>query len=157
MSGHHHHSHGDARQAAEQLQAAMEILEKAAANRALLSGLTDAEHTRLMKVAGGLYCPDLSQRRKLVKAKGKQRKAEKQQRDDSKLHETGIRKLRREKVFTTPNVFPPPAFVQQEVADNPDFREVVEPQNCYICKKDFSQIHHFYDQLCPACADLNWR
>jgi NAD(P)-dependent dehydrogenase (short-subunit alcohol dehydrogenase family) len=33
----------------------------------------------------------------------------------------------------------------------------VEPQNCYVCKRDYSQIHHFYDQLCPACAELNWR
>src|SRR6202012_1820431 len=159
MSGHKHHhpnGHSDTKKAAEQLQAAMEILEAAAANRALLSGLTDAEHTRLMKVAGDLYCPDLSQRRKLVKAKVKQRKAEKQQRDDSKLHETGIRKLRREKVFTTPNVFPPQNFIQQEVTDNPEFREVVEPQNCYICKQDYSLIHHFYDQLCPKCAELNF-
>ena len=155
MSGHHHH-HGEAKKAAEQLQAAMEIMEAAAKNRALLSGLTDAEHTRLMKAAGDLYCPDLGQRRRLVKAKVKQRKAEKQQRDDSKLHETGIRKLRREKVFTTPNVFPPQNFSQQEVTDNPDFREVTEPQNCYICKQDYSTIHHFYDQLCPKCAELNY-
>jgi NAD(P)-dependent dehydrogenase (short-subunit alcohol dehydrogenase family) len=139
-----------------QLKAATELLEQAAANRALLAGLSDAEHTRLMKAAGDLYCPDVSRRRQLVKAKVKQRKAEKISRDQSKLHETGIRKLRREKVFTTPNVFPPKDFVQKEVADNPDFREAVEPQNCYVCKQDYSQIHHFYDQLCPACAELNF-
>ena len=34
---------------------------------------------------------------------------------------------------------------------------MVEPQNCYICKKDYSQIHSFYDQLCPPCAELNFR
>jgi NAD(P)-dependent dehydrogenase (short-subunit alcohol dehydrogenase family) len=140
-----------------QLQAAIELLEKAAGNRALLAGLSEADHTRLMKAAGDLYCPDVDQRRRLVKAKVKQRKAAKQQRDDSKLHETGIRKLRREKVFTTPNVFPPLEFQQQEVTGNPDFHEAIEPQNCYVCKQDYSQIHHFYDQLCPACADLNWR
>jgi NAD(P)-dependent dehydrogenase (short-subunit alcohol dehydrogenase family) len=140
----------------EQLKAATEMLEKAAANRALLAGLSDAEHTRLMKAAGDLYCPDVSRRRQLVKAKVKQRKAEKISRDQSKLHETGIRKLRREKVFTTPNVFPPTDFKQEEVKNDPDFREVVEPQNCYICKKDYSTIHHFYDQLCPTCAELNF-
>ena len=64
--------------------------------------------------------------------------------------------MRREKVFTTPNVFPPKDFQQREITDNPEFREVVEPQNCYICKKDYSTIHHFYDQLCPACAELNF-
>jgi NAD(P)-dependent dehydrogenase (short-subunit alcohol dehydrogenase family) len=143
--------------AAAPLTAAIELLEKAAGNRALLAGLSDAEHTRLMKAAGDLYCPDVDQRRRLVKARVKQRKAAKQSRDDSRLNETGIRKLRREKVFTTPNVFPPPDFQQIEVQDNPDFHEAAEPQNCYVCKRDYSQIHHFYDQLCPACAELNWR
>ncbi|MBI5773901.1 MAG: SDR family oxidoreductase [Verrucomicrobia bacterium] len=142
---------------AAQLKAAADLLEKAAANRALLAELSVEERTRLLTAAGEISCPDLKERRRLVKARVKQRKAEKLGRDQSKLHETGIRKLRREKVFTTPNVFPPLGFQQQEVADNPEFREVVEPQNCYICKQDYSTIHHFYDQLCPACAELNWR
>jgi len=139
-----------------QLKAAAEILEKASANRALLGALSEEERTRLLKAAGDIYCPNVAERRRLVKAKVKQRKAEKISRDQSKLHETGIRKLRREKVFTTPNVFPPPNFIQAEVKVNPDFREVVEPQNCYICKQDYSTIHHFYDQLCPKCAELNF-
>ena len=140
-----------------QLRAATELLEKAAGNRALLASLSVEERTRLLKVAGDIYSPDLQQRRRLVKARVKQRKAEKLQQDQSKLHETGIRKLRRQKVFTTPNVFPPEDFQQEEVNGNPDFREVVEPQNCYICKQDYSTIHHFYDQLCPTCAELNFR
>jgi NAD(P)-dependent dehydrogenase (short-subunit alcohol dehydrogenase family) len=142
---------------AGRLKAAAEILEMAAGNRALLAELSEEERTRLLTVAGAIYCPDVNERRRLVKAKVRRRKAEKLKRDQSKLNETGIRKLRREKVFTTPNVFPPVGFEQQEVKDEPEFREVVEPQNCYICKQDYSTIHHFYDQLCPACAELNFR
>jgi NAD(P)-dependent dehydrogenase (short-subunit alcohol dehydrogenase family) len=142
---------------AGQLRAAAALLEKVAGNRALLAELSLEERTRLLTAAGDIYCPDLKERRRLVKARVKQRKAEKLQRDQSQLNETGIRKLRREKVFTTPNVYPPAGFAQIEVTNNPDFREVVEPQNCYICKQDYSAIHHFYDQLCPACAELNWR
>ena len=142
---------------AAQLKAAAGLLEKVAANRALLAGLPVEERARLLKAAGEIYSPDVSQRRRLVKAKVRQRKAEKLERDQSKLNETGIRKLRRQKVFTTPNVFPPAGFAQREVTDDPDFREVVEPQNCYICKQDYSRVHHFYDQLCPACAELNFR
>ena len=141
---------------AAQLKDAVEILEKVVSNRALLAKLSVEERTRLLKVAGEVYCPEVDERRRLVKAKVRQRKAEKIQRDQSRLNQTGIRKLRREKVFTTPNVFPPRDFSQQEIKDDPDFREVVEPQNCYICKKDYSRIHHFYDQLCPACAELNF-
>jgi NAD(P)-dependent dehydrogenase (short-subunit alcohol dehydrogenase family) len=142
---------------AEQIKAALAVLEQAVANRALLAGLSDTEHTRLMNAAGDLYCPDVDQRRRLVKAKVKQRKTERQQHADSQLHETGIRKLRREKVFTTPNCFPPIDFQQEEVTENPEFREAIQPQNCYVCKKDYKQLHHFYDQLCPACAELNWQ
>jgi len=141
----------------EQVRAAAELLEKIAANRALLAGLTLEERTRLLTAAGEVYCPDVRERRRLVKARIRQRKVETQQRDQSRLNETGIRQLRRQKVFTTPNVFPPVAFAQVEIPDNPEFREVVEPQNCYICKQDYSVIHHFYDQLCPACAELNFR
>ena len=140
----------------EQLRAATDILEKAAANRALLGKLSEAERTRLLTAAADIFCPNVKERRRLVKARVRQRKADKLQRDQSKLNETGIRKLRREKVFTTPNVFPPADFKQQEIADDPEFREVVEPQNCYICKQDYSTLHHFYDQLCPPCAELNF-
>jgi NAD(P)-dependent dehydrogenase (short-subunit alcohol dehydrogenase family) len=46
--------------------------------------------------------------------------------------------------------------VQSEV-DDPAFREVVEEQHCYVCKRLYVEIHPFYDQLCPECADLNFR
>ncbi|MGZ8753532.1 MAG: SDR family NAD(P)-dependent oxidoreductase, partial [Acidimicrobiia bacterium] len=32
-----------------------------------------------------------------------------------------------------------------------------DPQHCYVCKQHFSEVHHFYDQLCPECAELNYR
>ena len=142
---------------AERLKAAAELLEQVAGNRALLAGLSAEERTRLLQAAGAIYCPDVSARRRLVKARTRQRKAEKLQSDQSVLAQTGIRALRRKPVFTTPNVFPPNNFTQHEVAGAAEFREVVEPQNCYICKQDFSTIHHFYDQLCPPCAELNFR
>ncbi len=30
-------------------------------------------------------------------------------------------------------------------------------QHCYVCKGAFHELHHFYDQLCPPCAELNYR
>src|SRR5690606_5926592 len=26
----------------------------------------------------------------------------------------------------------------------------------YVCKQKYTRVHHFYDQLCPACAELNF-
>ncbi len=139
------------------LKAAVELLEEAARNRAILAVLTEEERARFLQAAGQIYCPEPAERRRLVKAKVRMQKAEKRDRDDEVLAQTGIRKLRSQPVFTTPNFIPPAGFEQVDVTDNPDFREVVEPQNCYICKKDYKVIHHFYDQLCPACAELNFR
>ncbi|NDA67755.1 MAG: oxidoreductase, partial [Verrucomicrobia bacterium] len=76
---------------AARLKAATELLEKVAGDRALLAQLTLEERTRLLTAAGDIYCPDLKERRRLVKARVKQRKAEKLERDQSKLNETGIR------------------------------------------------------------------
>src|SRR6202167_6410977 len=145
----HKNNNGDAGKVAAQLKAAAEILEKAVGNRALLAELSEEERTRLLTAAGAIYCPDVNERRRLVKAKVRRRKAEKLERDESKLNETGIRKLRREKVFTTPNVNSPIGFEQKEIENDPEFREVVEPQNFYICKKDYSTIHLFTNHFFP--------
>jgi NAD(P)-dependent dehydrogenase (short-subunit alcohol dehydrogenase family) len=42
--------------------------------------------------------------------------------------------------------------------DRPDpyARTSKELQHCYVCKQKYSVIHHFYDQLCPECAALNF-
>ncbi|MDP1793509.1 MAG: SDR family oxidoreductase, partial [Acidimicrobiales bacterium] len=34
--------------------------------------------------------------------------------------------------------------------------ELARPRSCYICKHEFRQVHFFYDQLCPPCAELNF-
>ena len=28
---------------------------------------------------------------------------------------------------------------------------------CYTCKIKFRKLHHFYDRLCPSCAELNYK
>ncbi len=141
---------------AERLRAATELLEAVVADRALLSTVPEDDRTRLLQAAGRVSRPDAVDRRRLVQATKRHRKTAKANRVESVLLDTGIRKLRRETVFMTPNVFPPREFEQRDVTDSPDFREAIEPQNCYICKQDFSAIHHFYDQLCPACAVFNF-
>ena len=60
-------------------------------------------------------------------------------------------------MFNTPNPLPAPAIQPREVENDPDFRDAIEPQHCYICKQHYSTLHHFYDQLCPECAELNFR
>jgi NAD(P)-dependent dehydrogenase (short-subunit alcohol dehydrogenase family) len=137
------------------LTTALETLERIAADRSLLAQFSSEERKRLIIAAGEVYFPDAAERRRLVKATLRLRKAGRVNHDESALHDTGIRQLRRKPVFTTPIALPPSRFEPADVADDPATIEAVEAQNCYVCKQDYTTIHHFYDQLCPACAEFN--
>ncbi|MFP5577007.1 MAG: SDR family NAD(P)-dependent oxidoreductase [Acidimicrobiia bacterium] len=130
------------------------LLREIARSKDLLSGLSPEERTDLLNAAGDVFCADPEERRLRVKAQRKRRRAEKLARDEEVLASTGIRTLRDKPVFTTPNAFPPEDFEQHDVSD-PGFRETTDPQHCYICKAKYHQVHRFYDQLCPSCADVN--
>ncbi len=139
---------------AQRLRSAAELLEEIVADRALLAEIPADDRNRLLQAAGMVSRPDVIDRRRLLKASKRKRKAERVKREESVLGETGIRRLRRAPVFTSPNIFPPPPDELREA--EPQYREVNEPRNCYICKTDYFKIHHFYDHLCPTCADFNF-
>src|SRR3954447_7635242 len=137
------------------IRTSTELLERVIADRGLLAALPREERARLLDAVALVYHPDAKARRKMVKATIRQRKAEAVRKEEEMLEERGIRSLRRQSVFNTPNVFPPEQFEQADV-DDPDFREVVEERHCYVCKEQFTTLHHFYDQMCPACGDFNF-
>ena len=121
--------------------------------------LLDAtERAALLNAAGDVFCADPEERRLRVKLRRRKARADKIARDETRLNETGIRSLRDKPVFTTPNTFPPKGFEQTEVSDHVrnGAGRTEELQHCYICKAKYSELHHFYDQLCPACATFNF-
>jgi NAD(P)-dependent dehydrogenase (short-subunit alcohol dehydrogenase family) len=132
------------------LRAVVALLEQVAADWRLLDRLPEGERRRFHDAVARIYNPDPVARRRRLKAEERAKKAAWNQREDAVLNKTGIRELRRKPVFMTPNVFPP-----KEIAS--ERRASLEPQHCYVCKRKYSEIHHFYDQLCPACAELNFR
>ncbi len=144
----------------------LDWLERIAADRRLLAELDPDERVRLIQAAGQVFNPDPASRRQMVKAVVRKRNAERQTRDERVLHETGIRELRRKPVFTTPNYYLPAGA--PDGTTGPDGREeaqaadqvagdVGESKHCYVCKQHYTRVHHFYDQLCPSCAELNFR
>jgi NAD(P)-dependent dehydrogenase (short-subunit alcohol dehydrogenase family) len=141
----------------EQLRAAIQALEKAAANRTLMTGLSPDEYARLIRAAGEVFQPDPKEKRRFIKARIRQYKMEKLQREQNTLNGTGIRQLRRRPVFTTPNPLPAPKIPAAQTEHVPDSRNSLDPQHCYICKRHYTTLHHFYDQLCPDCAELNFK
>src|SRR5215208_5614520 len=138
----------------ERVARATELLEEIVGDRALLAEVDVENRNRLLQAAGRVSRPDVIDRRRLLKVSKRKRKAERVKREETVLSETGIRRLRREPVFTSPNIFPPTP--DELRATEPQYREVNEPRNCYICKQDYTAIHHFYDHLCPTCAEFNF-
>ena len=147
----------DAGNLLERLHAAADLLETVAADNRLREALPEADLKRLKAAVSRFHHPDPIAHRKVRREKKRERVAEKNRTDDAVLNDTGIRALRRKPVFTTPNYFPPQDFTAVEDSMDADApRESVEPQHCYVCKQKYSRIHHFYDQLCPDCADFNF-
>jgi NAD(P)-dependent dehydrogenase (short-subunit alcohol dehydrogenase family) len=146
----------------ERVRAATELLEAIAADRRLLDRLPVEERQRLHLAIAKAFHPDPIARRSRLKAAERERVAARNRRDDALLHQTGIRALRRRPVFTTPNVFPPDKdfsllIGHKEREEQEQKTKSAELRHCYVCKQKYSEIHHFYDQLCPPCAEFNFR
>jgi NAD(P)-dependent dehydrogenase (short-subunit alcohol dehydrogenase family) len=153
----------------EQARAATELLERLAADWRLLDQLPADDRRRLHRAIAGLTVRDPRARRKRQKAA----RTQDVRREEAILDETGIRVLRRRPVVTTPNVFPPPndeprtpnaerRTRNDERRTTHDKRRATNGERrsteriCYVCKNAYSRVHHFYDQLCPSCADVNF-
>jgi NAD(P)-dependent dehydrogenase (short-subunit alcohol dehydrogenase family) len=137
----------------DRLRAAAALLESIDADRGLLAAVPAADRQRLLHATRLVSDPDHRARRRLVKATARLRKAAIVKENEGLLQSTGIRELRRRPLAISPNVYPPAGFVAQDLEQAP---ELSQTQHCYICKLHYASVHHFYDQLCPACAEFNF-
>ncbi|HKR64511.1 MAG TPA: SDR family oxidoreductase [Thermoanaerobaculia bacterium] len=133
----------------ERVREATELLESLDRDRGQLAQLPRDEQERFLRATRVVSDPDPRARRRLAKAAKRERKAAMAQQDDQVLHTTGIRELRRKPVFTTPNYF------RIETPETPEVT-TEEVRHCYVCKQHYQTLHHFYDQMCPACAEFNF-
>jgi NAD(P)-dependent dehydrogenase (short-subunit alcohol dehydrogenase family) len=159
---------------AAEIERALEVLARLAADRGQLAVVDAATRERLQRVAGEIARPDARQRRQLRKALARDERETRKARDGALRKETGIRRLRDAPVFRAPLPELPPAGTDASrwwpgalpgalpatpasapaPAAHPD-RELHEPHKCYVCKAEYRRLHRFYDQLCPACGDEN--
>jgi NAD(P)-dependent dehydrogenase (short-subunit alcohol dehydrogenase family) len=132
----------DALRAAETLEALLEHPE-------LAVGLDDAARVRLMTAAGRLSRPDKFELKSMAKSRRKERRRTAKEGDRAARAATGIRAARAASVFVAPErVLPAP--------DRPE-RVLSKAQACYVCKTYYTRLHHFYDGMCPGCAEFNYR
>ena len=91
----------------ELLRATTDLLERIVSDRGLLLQLSAEERQRLLQAVAEVYNPDVAARRQMIRATQRQRKRARIDREEGVLQDTGIRRLRRQAVFISPNVFPP--------------------------------------------------
>jgi NAD(P)-dependent dehydrogenase (short-subunit alcohol dehydrogenase family) len=48
------------------------------------------------------------------------------------------------------------AALPEPPPDAPSVGHLHSARACYVCKQRYREVHAFYHQLCPSCAEVNW-
>jgi NAD(P)-dependent dehydrogenase (short-subunit alcohol dehydrogenase family) len=127
------------------VEVCIRVLERLLNDGAQLGELNEEQRVAIFTAAGRLSRPERTE----IRARNRALHLEKRKKLTRQVRETrkqsGIRTARRETVFTAPN--------QTEG----ESRRLAKPQNCYVCKVEFTELHHFYDSMCPKCAEYNYQ
>jgi NAD(P)-dependent dehydrogenase (short-subunit alcohol dehydrogenase family) len=138
----------------EEVDACVRVLQAVAADRSLLADVDEPRRRALMVAAGLVSRPHRHERKQLVKAFRRQERAAQRSHDSILIKKTVNRSGRTSLSFVLPASTANRPHALPPVEER---GELMRPRACYICKQDYRQVHHFYDSLCPACAELNYR
>jgi len=78
------------------------------------------------------------------------KKQELKLKDKQARNATGIRSAREAVVFTAPKLI---SLTGEEAEKEV---ELEHPRQCYVCKKKYNKLHHFYDTKCKECGDFSY-
>lgn len=131
----------------EVIQDCIRTLQHLAGHYDEVDALPEGQRIDLLKAAGTLSRPNRDEYRLRDKQVKKSRKRSMRQNERQKSAQTGIRQARTSDVFVAPALTSGPSE-SSAIYEN--------PRDCYICRAKYTEVHHFYDALCPACATLNY-
>lgn len=109
-----------------------------------------AQLDALRKASGIFSRPDRRERKKRLKGLKNLENQKIKEHNRKSMASTGIRKARTDSVFVAPMQLPEhdPQLKARQFLNS--------PRNCYICKAEYTEVHHFYDAMCMACGDYNY-
>lgn len=131
----------------EEIQSTLLFLQQVAENGNLFSQLSENERIQLLKFCGQISRPSVEEIRKRNREIRASKKREKRRIEKLARSQTGIREARQEKIFQAP------LQITGKVTERP---ELQSPRNCYVCKKEYTKLHFFYDAMCIECGDFNY-
>lgn len=132
----------------EEIEQCIALLEKLVDNKTQVFELPEDKRIALLMAAGKLSRPSKEDFKKQKKDAKKAAKRKMIERDKHARKETGIRSARESLVFEAPKLL---TFDKDREA-----KELESPRNCYVCKTVYTKLHHFYDTMCPECANFNY-
>jgi NAD(P)-dependent dehydrogenase (short-subunit alcohol dehydrogenase family) len=133
------------------LQKCAQILQAVVKDSLILHKLSEQDRIAFLMAAGQATRLDKFEIRRRQKALRRQKKQAQRAVNHELRAATAIRKARAESFFV-----PPARLLEGAVPEAPARQELQSPDHCYICKAEFTQVHHFYDSLCPSCARFNY-
>ena len=138
------------RLSALEIDTCISVLEHLLQNGDQLVHLSEEQYLKLMKAAGQITRPDKAEIKKRNKSVKIARKQAENISNRNARAATSIRSARTTSIFEAPKQLAAPEPPGSEK------RYLSSPQNCYVCKKTYTEIHHFYDSMCKECGDLNY-
>ncbi|NLE00147.1 MAG: SDR family oxidoreductase, partial [Fibrobacter sp.] len=136
----------------EDINKCISVLECLIENSSMLGKLSEEQRIKLMVAAGKLSRPDRHEAKKRNKEINRVKKQETVQKERKNRALTGIRRAREIPVFSAPKQIE--HHIDPVIQNQP---ELDSPRTCYVCKKEFTRLHHFYDTMCMECGDFNYR
>ena len=134
------------------IDACIALLDALAKDPARFATLPEEQRIALAKAAGQLSRPDRAAAKKRNKAAKKAQGLALLESDRRARNATGIRSAR------TAEAFIAPPRIEGDASGTGQSRGTLHaPRNCYVCKEEYTDLHHFYDTLCKKCGDLNYR
>ena len=134
-----------------EIDSCISVLEYLLDNGDQLTQLTEDQRIKLMKSAGQITRPDRVERKKRNKLIKAAKKEEVRTINRKARATSSIRTARIADIFEAPLQIASP-----KTTDIKDKHFLKSEQNCYVCKKKYTEIHHFYDAMCTECGDLNY-
>ncbi len=135
----------------EEIEAALKLIKSFAEKSEQLTLLTHDQRITMFKACGAISRPDREEARKRDKDVKKLRKQKEKEANRAARKITGIRSAREVNVFSAPE-----QIGWDEQLEREETNEYATPHDCYVCRAKFTKVHHFYDTMCPTCADLNY-
>ncbi|ACN14952.1 oxidoreductase (3-oxoacyl-[acyl-carrier-protein] reductase) [Desulforapulum autotrophicum HRM2] len=136
----------------DEIKACIPVLESLVADGDLLAELDEADRIALMAAAGQLSRPDRKEIKKRRKAMNRKNMRPVKDEDRAARALTGIRSARTATVFEAPQ-----QLIDLDSKTAEQIGKLNSPRNCYVCKKEFVDLHFFYDTMCPACGEFNYQ